>query len=108
MPKLLLVARNISGAPSPFVLDAFTAEPTEESIIVTPNEDQTADPNHCMRLNYDREVGPGERIKIEGDVEVNYDFLKLHWRTPREIRQRFQLEHFTFGEHALIKAGGWI
>ena len=102
-----LVARNVCGQPSPFVIDAFFEAPSPETIVFVKHDAREC-PHHALRVCFEGEIPSGRCVQIEGDLVVDFDVALLHWRTPRELRSRFELLELSWKGKSLLKLAGLV
>lgn len=107
MPKLTLVGRNVCGHPSPFCLRGFLGTPSgikapDGSVLI--ELDTELEP--VIRIASES-VAAGETFKHESEIEA-LDVRAMQWAAPSNLRGRFELISFTWGEHKLIRQPGTI
>lgn len=118
MPTLIVRARNICGAPSPFWLQGIekrSVEPDEETralrelgwLVAEMKDAGASEWFEVVNIRSDGAVDPG--AEIEQTAEVDYDLRPLVWGVPiKEMRGRFVLLELRWGEHNLLKEAGRV
>ena len=113
MPKLIVIAENICGARSPFVL--LGQEPKKKQGRKQTRRKRKKSTGKLFDLTTEWHtvikiespgVDPGEHLAK--DAEVDYDMRHLSWIVPPKLRGRFHLKRLTWGDHNLIKKPGIV
>ena len=102
MPKLKIVARNVTKAPSLFIIRAFDKR-LEDISIVTPDAVTQA---FVTEVISPEPVEPGVLWTTESPNSIDHDMTKFFWYVPTEYKGRFYIESFKWGDKdILFKAG---
>lgn len=108
MAKLTLVAQNICGAPSRFLLlgqEPAEMAPIKPGEVVYQFASERAR-QHTVITIESKPVEPGRVLCKE--AELDYDVRTLSWVVPHELRRRFRILRFTWGDHSLLATKGII
>ncbi|MCH8083472.1 MAG: hypothetical protein IH885_04485 [Myxococcales bacterium] len=109
MPELVLVAQNVVDAPSVFVLEGVERKINDDvqlgdEVIVVDLRDEW---HVVITISTEPDsISPGELLAKR--AEIDYDVRSLQWRARADLRGRFLLREFRWGDHALIKQEGIV
>ena len=109
MPELVLVAQNVCKAPSVFVLEGVERkieddEELGDEVIIADLRD---DWHVVVTISTEPEsIAPGELLAKT--AQIDYDVRSLQWRMRADLRGRFLLREFRWGEHPLLKEEGLV
>jgi hypothetical protein len=108
MPQLFVKVRNITKAPTRFIIHAYNERISAlESRLYVAHIAQL-DPSFVTEVASPMPIEPAVIWESSSEVDLDYDMSTLYWYVPRDRRIRFHVLSFKWGNVTLLKRDGIV